>query len=403
MVIDLHRVEVAFERLSHWMGERQFVGTDPYDLKPLWLYRKTRALPWPLGRAFSRIWRFLERSAPRATRALLGVRPKANPYTFALAARAHLAVAESTRDSGHLETARECLDWLLAHPGERMGNGKLAWGYPFTWYAGPDSCEIIPPRTPLSVISNEAGHAFMDFADLTGEVAALEPAKQVGRFLTSALNRSETADGGLCFSYGPTDSFQVINTSLGTAAFLARLCSCTRDTEVRHLSRRARLYCRERQNPDGSWGYWGDGAKSIGRIDHHHTAMDLQWLCVCQRYDPLPEDGRALSRGAAFYMERMFDLDGAPRMLPESRFPVNVHSCAQALVTLRHLHDTGEPGALELLRTTLHWVLENMVNPDGSFCYVIDERGVDRTPHMRWGQAWMLWGLANAIVLLPNA
>jgi hypothetical protein len=396
----------CFGDLASWMRARRWLGSDPYDLQSLRIYRITREAPWPLNRISSRFWHLLERKAPYAARRVLGVNLRPNAFTFALVARAHLMRATGTNERSsqpHLEEAREVLQWLVDHPGIGTGKAKLGWGYPFTWYAGrPDNCTVIAPDTPLGVVSNEAGFAFLDWLDATGDDHTLRHAEQVGRFLISELNRYEGEKGELCFSYGPTDTFQVINTTLGVAAFLTRLSAYNSSGELREIARRARLYARSRQHSDGSWGYWGDETGK-GRIDHYHTGMNLQWLGVCQRHDPIEEDAESLRRGSGFYMEEMFALDGAPRMTPDSLYPINIHSCAQAMVTLHCLHETGSERALHQLQKTCSWTLENMRNPDGSFGYAVWRRCKDRTPHMRWGQAWMLWGLANAISAFETA
>jgi hypothetical protein len=44
---------------------------------------------------------------------------------------------------------------------------------------------------------------------------------------------------------------------------------------------------------------------------------------------------------------------------------------------------------------TFHWTLGNMAAPDGSFYYQRHRLWTNRTPYMRWGQAWMLRALAR--------
>ena len=386
----------AFSRVRSWMRKRSFKGLDPYDLQELWLYRKSRELPWPFDRAASRVWRFLERHVPVVTRRCLGVAPKIAATTMALVSRSSLLMWRLRESSDDLKLSKECLDWLLGHPGAGMGEGKLGWGLPFNWYAGTESKRLVPANTPLSTVCNDAGHAFLDIRDYTGEIEFLGYARQVGQFLVSDLNRFETSDGSLCFSYGPTDNSQVINASLGTAAFLTRLAAVNGNEEMMNLARRARRYAIRHQQADSSWTYRGY-KDNPGRIDNYHSGMNLQWLCMVLGDDFNPEEEESLKRGAEFYMEKMFDEDGAPRFLPSSRYPINILSCAQALVTFRYLHEAGIPGALDSLIKTFYWTLEHMRNRDGTFAYLIQKGSINRTPHMRWGQGWMLWGLANAI------
>jgi hypothetical protein len=51
---------------------------------------------------------------------------------------------------------------------------------------------------------------------------------------------------------------------------------------------------------------------------------------------------------------------------------------------------------VKLISRTLPWIIKLMQNRNGSFAYLAFANGrVDRTPYLRWGQAWMLRALAE--------
>ena len=98
--------------------------------------------------------------------------------------------------------------------------------------------------------------------------------------------------------------------------------------------------------------------------------------------------------GHRYYQAAFFTEDGAPRYYHNRTFPIDIHACSQAI-----LHFTAfsaiDPAALERAWKTFHWTLRNMAAPDGSFYYERHRLWTNRTPYMRWGQAWMLRALAR--------
>jgi hypothetical protein len=396
----------AWTALNAWCIERDWAGYDPYDLKAqAWNHWLRIELPFRPGRFVARkVVDAAERRWPMPLRRLLGVKPAVNANTIALAARSYLAIARTRYASAAPQKSLDfCMDWLVQHSSRPRESGKLGWGYPFTWYAGPGERTVLPPNTPLSVVTSEAGHAFLDRHAMRGEAGDLECATACGRLITSEFYRDEVAEDRICFGYGSLDRFHVINANLNSATYLTRLARMTSDGDLLDLARRARRYSVELQNDDGSWFYCGPpySHPSVRAIDGYHTGMVLQWLEMCQTLDPMPGDEPKLTKGLAFYLEQLFEPCGAPRHTPDSRYPQDVHLLAQGLVTLGAL-SARRPAAREYLSKLLAWGLANLRNADGSFAYRRHENYIDRTPYMRWGQGWMLWGLACAIASLAN-
>jgi hypothetical protein len=91
-------------------------------------------------------------------------------------------------------------------------------------------------------------------------------------------------------------------------------------------------------------------------------------------------------------------------MTPKAFYPINIHSCAEAILC----HSTLAPDfpeALDFLVKFVPWTLATMQHPEGWFIYMVRNirGGLDwklKIPYIRWGQAWMLRALAQYYSLL---
>ncbi|MEX2690282.1 MAG: hypothetical protein Q6351_008180, partial [Candidatus Njordarchaeum guaymaensis] len=89
--------------------------------------------------------------------------------------------------------------------------------------------------------------------------------------------------------------------------------------------------------------------------------------------------------------------DETPKMTDKSVYPVDIHSAAQGIITFHELKDL-QPGYLEVAKRISKWVIEHMQDPEGYFYYRIYKWYVDKTPYIRWGQAWMLRALSYLVL-----
>jgi len=91
-------------------------------------------------------------------------------------------------------------------------------------------------------------------------------------------------------------------------------------------------------------------------------------------------------------------------MTPRSLYPINIHSCAEAILC----HSTLAPDfpeAAGYLRRCVPWILQTMQHSEGWFVYMVRKTkpGFDwklKIPYIRWGQAWMLRALAECYGLI---
>ncbi len=364
------------------MKLRDYAGYDPFDLlnSPLLAGRWARHLPFNVlliqfGKRYGGLW----------LRKLLRVPASKNPKGLALILSAYCDLSRCGENTeAEARSLRAQLEELRS-PGE----ASYCWGYDWNFTALRGT--TLAAYRPNAIASFFAGSALLDMYETFGDTQALEMAESAGEFMVARLNRSVDTASQLCFSYTPGDQMRIYNSSALVAAFLARLADRCGKTSYFPLARRAMQYLADAQEERGSWAYgatwrqqWTDsfhtGYNLVALADYRRASDDRSFDVVCQR-------------GFEDYERSFFLPNGAPKYFRGSVHPIDIHACAQAILTFCAFEEE-HPEARELAVRVARWTLSHMQNPDGSFLYQKHRLWTDRTPYMRWGQAWMFRALA---------
>ncbi len=376
------QMESAFDRLLEYGDRTAWAGYDPYDaLRSPVVRALTFGARWP------RIaWIQLVKRSPVNLRPLLLVSKGTNAKGLGLVAR---ALVYESRARGI--DRRAAVSALLARLDDLRSAGATGsgWGYNFDWQS---RAFFVPEGTPSIVCTTFVANAYLDAYLAWGEPAWLARAREACDFILTDLNRTEGEGGAFCFSYTPLDRTCVHNASMLGAELLARVAGETGESELRDAALASTRFTLAAQAKDGSWPY-GDLAFQSW-IDSFHTGFVLVSLDAVIRATGKAEWIEPLRRGFAFYRERFFLADGAPKYYHDGLYPIDIHSAAQALVTFSALRRM-DPDAIDTGQRVFGWVLENMRRGDGAFAFQKHGRYTNRTSYIRWSQAWMLYGMAR--------
>lgn len=377
------RIALAVRELQNWIEIRDYAGYEPYDMlnSPFFsaLGLRCRPLSWALIQVGKRF-------AGNKLRNLLRVPPSRNPKALGLILSAYC---------DHFRTGADCLPQMeslkirlrsLRSPHEE----DFCWGYDWNFVSlrGP----VLPAFRPNVIATVFCAQALLDLAQTTGDAKALEMAASAGHFIVTRLDRSVDTAKALCFSYTPWHRTQIYNSSALAAAFLARLGREIENSQYLRLAERAMQYLLAQQQPSGAWFY---GAGRMQRwIDGFHTGYNLEALLLYRRITGDTSVDAALRRGLAFYRNHLIDSDGAPKYLHDSRYPIDIHCCSQAILTFAAFA-AEDNEAREKAFEVVEWTLDNMRAPEGYFYYQAHRFRRNRTAYMRWGQAWMFRSLTR--------
>ncbi len=383
-------VRQSLASLEAWIAANGWAGYDPYDIRGQeWFVRLFGHQTW-FFRKLRGVLSLVEANLPpHALRKALRIKKEINPKGMGLFASAYIELFRQTANSEYLQKAESILAWLRSNSNASFPGAS--WGYPFHW----QSRIFIPKGTPSSVVTGTVGDAWLDHYEITGSETSLDVIRRIAVFFRRALHRFEREKNEVCFSYTPIDDFKVHNASLFVAAFLARYGKLTGDSDALRTAVDAARYTINEQNTDGSFYYWSLEPDSI--IDHYHTGFVLRHLDTVYRRTGARFIEEPLRRGYTFYLEHLFAEETMPKFSPDSLYPIDIHSCAEAIVCIAQLGPTY--GGLERLPRVFDFIDSTMRSHNGYFIAEIRRRLWSErklvVPYIRWGQAWMLLALSR--------
>lgn len=373
----------SLQELERYASSEKWAGFDPYDAlnSP---FLRVLGFNKPVRIAIIQLFR----RSPLNVRPLFGIKKGWNPKGMGLFLSGYVKLYRITGDQVYLDRANWIADWLLQNKAE--GYTGDAWGYNFDWQS---RALFVPGGTPTMVNTSFIGGAFLDMYDLARQPDHLNTAKSACEFLLSDLNRWQEKDS-LALSYTPVDSTRVHNANMLGAALLARVYRLTHEERYRESARRMVHYVMSCQREDGSWYY---AETDIQRwIDSFHTGFILESLHQYIRSSGDESFQPNLINGLAFYRKSFFSPDGIAYYYHDHSGPIDIHSFAQAIVTLTLLAAVDQE-CRRVADAVLRWVLNNMQSPSGYF-YFRKGRWVDnRIPYIRWAQAWMFHALTTLL------
>lgn len=332
--------------------------------------------------------------SPVDLRPLAGVRKARNAKGLSLFARALLARHRITGAERDAAEARSLLDWLVDHPSQGFpGLAGLSWGYPYPWQ---DLGFFAPRHFPNRVVTSFVGNALLDGYQTLGEDRYLQAAAQAVRFLIDAPKTLFEDAERRCVSYVPDESVTwiVMDVSALSGALAARLGALTGEADLIREGCRLVRYVVSKQTGEGAWYYSDPPSASNITHDNYHTGFILDAISVAARSADTDEFDDAYRRGITFYEQRLFESDGAARFMSDRRYPIDIHGCAQGVITFS-LQQAQHGVGGDVASRVLAWTLANMWDPDSGWFYYQKRRALrTKIRELRWCQGWMSWALA---------
>jgi hypothetical protein len=275
---------------------------------------------------------------------------------------------------------------LLRSPQE----AEYCWGYNFDYVSLRGS--RLKAFSPNCIASYFCGLAMLEMGEVFEDVEARQIGDSVAHFVATRLNRSFEDEHAVCFSYTPADTTIIYNSSALAGALFARIGASSANAEYLSLARKAMTFLVNAQLPTGAWHY---GQRRRQRwIDSFHSSYNV---CALLDYQQATGDHafeRSMLLGHRYYQATFFTPEGAPGYFHDQTYPIDIHACAQAILHFVAL-SAVDTAAMDRAARILDWTMRNMAAGDGSFYYQRHRLWTNRTPYMRWGQAWMLRSLAG--------
>lgn len=378
------KVEKAFAKLEAFCKQEEFKGWDPYDglnskvFQSIPFLNKNRLAKLAWIQAFKR--------SPVNFRRILGVKKDYNSKGLGLFLAGYCNRYQNQNKQEHLEKIHFFSEKLLELK-NTTGSGSC-WGYNFDWQA---RAFYQPRNTPTVVASVFNASALLDAYEITKNSILLETARSTCDFILKDLNRTYDAEGNFSFSYSPLDKSVVFNASLLGSRLLARVYSFTKESFLIEEAKRSVDFCINHQRPDGSWGY---GTLPFHQwVDNFHTGYNLECISDYMKFSGDHSYAENVERGFEYYIATFFTKEGISKYYNNSVYPIDIHSPAQAVITLYKLDKLQQHR--ELIDNVLNWTIDHMQSKKGFFYFQINKYFSSKIPYMRWAQAWMFYGFST--------
>jgi hypothetical protein len=382
-------------KLAEWIRKNGFTGYDPYDIKGKnAIIKLTKLGNRNLAGAVLReiIFEFFY-TFPIISRRLSGVKKTVNAKAMGLLASSYQDLYSLLKEDIYLERSTECFTWLKNNAVNV--NAGTGWGYPFDW----QSKELIPAGTPNGIVTTVVGDAFWNHFRLSGEKESLEYCIRICEFL-STLPVDEINTNQICFSYTPLFINHVHNLNLFVAEFLLKTGMETGREDWISMSNRAINYTLANQSADGSFDYNGPPETPQNHFDNYHTGFVLRMLYSIWKLTKREDVFTALNKCYSHYVKNFFENETIPKLMPDKKYRIDIHSCAESINCLCALSPTF-PEGLKLAESVLNWTIANLQDKSGYFYYgILKSRltGIpfkSKIPYIRWGEAWMMRALVS--------
>jgi len=316
-------------------------------------------------------------------RKAIGIKKQIYPQSLIFIAEGYLHLYRKTSDSTHKENAEKLIMTILENRNKEFSHH--CWGQPYDW----SSKQIIPANTPRTTVTSQVGHLIITAYEVLKEEKYLDLANDIGLFFLNEMKRSYNSKSELCFSYTAVDSMRVYNPNMMASSFLYRLSEHNNENAIYDIALRSLNFVMNRQNKDGSWYYSFNEKNKPSIIDNYHTGYVIESILIIRKtikdafvYDEL------LDKSIEYFTENLFTSDNIPKLRNDKTYPIDIQSCAQSILTFFQIKDFDEKYKNRDYDMFV-WTTENFYS-NGHFFYRRYKSGmVDKTPYIRWGDAWM--------------
>lgn len=362
---------------------RSFSGQDPFDALNSHFFKLVPGLRKGL---FGLAWIQFHKRSIFNLRPLFLVPFGRNPKGIGLFILGLLEDYKRTRDESYLKEAVDLADWLLTQQGDITEWQHACWGYHFDWNA---RAFYVPKGKPNVITTIYVSQALYALGQVTGDQRYIAPALDSASFIVKTLYSE--FDGRKFFAYIPGEEAFVHNASLWGAAWVGFVASIAGNNEYKELALTVARQSVSEQSADGSWVY---GARHHHQfIDGFHTGYNLEALHVLRTSLETTEFDSAIELGLAYYKQEMFEVDGTAKYYNTNRYPLDMHSVSQAVLTL--LKVSGKKEDIELAGKVIQRSIDTLYMPKQQrFVYQKHKYFTNKINYIRWTQAWVYYSFS---------
>lgn len=377
--------------LYNWVKNENYCGWDIYDALNSELVKKMC-----MGFSFPKILiTQFNKYSPINFRPILRIEKGMDAKGMALFAQSFAKLYNITNDEMYKQDLNKCMNFFKAES-VKSSYQYECWSHYFDYTAGDKS--ILSPRVPDAITTSNVIKALVDSYFILENDDLKDIAKSAYNFIKKYLLR-ETDQGISYIMYSPVDEIKiVINASaLGLDAISKLLMLFEDDPDMKETASNLCDTILKTQKEDGSWAYsmYYNGKERIQTDFHQGFILDglLEYLKFAEA-DKKDEVLGCIQKGIKFYREKQFLEDGRCHFRYPRFYPTEIHAQAQGIITFSK-YSAFDPEFLDFASKIARWTIQNMQDDSGYFYYYKHRFFINKIPHMRWGQAWMMLALST--------
>jgi hypothetical protein len=379
---ELNQTVLANVQRSNYAGQDPFDGLNSHFFKPVPKLRKG---------LFGLAWIQFHKRSIFNLRPLFAVPSGRNPKGIGLFILGLLEDYKRTQDESFLKESIELGDWLLTQQSNLSDEGKAqwqhaCWGYHFDWNA---RAFYVPKGKPNVITTIYVSQALYALGQVTNDSRYRDVALDSANFIFNKLYIEKEARQ--YFAYIPGETAFVHNASLWAAAWVAFVGNITDNKTYKALALTVARQSVSEQSDDGSWVY---GARHHHQfIDGFHTGYNLEALHIIRTALNTKEFDSAIEKGLMFYKNELFEPDGTAKYYHNNRYPLDMHSVSQAILTL--LKVSGSDEDVALAGKIIERSIDTLYMPGKKrFMYQKHKFFSNKINYIRWTQAWVYYSFA---------
>lgn len=363
--------------------KEDFSGFDPFDGLNSRLLQYSRMDKFSLVRL---AWIQLFKRSPINFRNITFVPKKRNPKGIGLIILGLISDYKRTHESHYLVLANSLGEWLLTQKSNPEVWKHACWGYHFDWQA---RAFYVPKGKPNIITTCYVARALYDLSNINNNKEFRDTALDAARFIQLHLYTEH--NGEKYFAYIPGEVAFVHNASLWGAAWLVYAGSILNDMDMINTAMDVCMQSVNAQNEDGSWVY---GTRTHHQfIDGFHTGYNLEALNLVREVTNTELFDHAIETGMKYYKENLFLADGTPKYYHNEKYPLDMHSVAQAIITLMKVDFSEENRGLA--EKIITWSIDNLYSEvNERFIYQKYKWFTNKINYLRWTQAWAYYSFA---------
>ena len=362
--------------------KNDFQGYDPFDSLNSKLFQSS---PFKNSKFCKLVFTQLGKRSFFNFRKLLLIPKSRNAKGIALVILGLIEDFKRTKEDYYLENAKILVDWLLANTCDKNKWKYNCWGYNFEWQAKAFN---VPLGTPNIVTTYFASLAIYKFGVLIKDNNLQEKALNSAYFMSENLIKK--VKDYYVFNYVPNYDAFVHNANLFGAYWCLLSGKKINDNDLVYKSISAIQFTINDQNSDGSWIYGHQSHHNW--VDSFHTGYNLELIYEINKILNKSEYKEVINLGYQYYLKKFITNDGKVKYFNNTLYPLDVHSYAQAIITIIKL----DPSNTDILNIIVKSLIKEMyIESEKRFRYQKGKFFSNNINYLRWTQAWAYYSLCK--------